>query len=128
MEIEELKKLVESLGNVQVSDEEFEQAAEAVKAVTTVTDDDRLQLYGLFKQVTVGNINTTKPWAFEFVAAAKWNAWKSYENWSKEKAKLGYLFVVKKLSGNEMPSNNNNNSISPNGMGKGASQPSTLEG
>ena len=70
--IDELEKLIADMNSREVSDEEFNQAAESVKAVPTVSDDDKLQMYGLFKQVTVGKINTSRPWAIEFVACAKW--------------------------------------------------------
>ena len=72
IEIEELKQTVDSLGDLIVTDEEFNEAAEMVKAVTNVTDDDRLQMYGLFKQVTIGKINTARPWGIDFVGCAKW--------------------------------------------------------
>lgn len=72
MDIEELKKTVDDLGNLLVTDEEFNEAAEMVKAVTNLADNDRLQLYGLYKQSTVGDVNTSRPWAVEFVACAKW--------------------------------------------------------
>lgn len=32
----------------------------------------KLQLYGLYKQATVGDCNTPKPAIYEFVAKAKW--------------------------------------------------------
>ena len=72
IDIEELKATVASLGDLDVTDEEFNEAADMVKAVTNVTDDDRLQMYGLYKQVTVGKIDTSRPWAIEMVACAKW--------------------------------------------------------
>mgnify|MGYP003386612510 CR=1 FL=1 len=72
MDIAELKTTVDALGNLLVTDEEFNEAADLVKAVTNLSDNDRLQLYGLFKQSTVGDTNTSRPWAVEFVACAKW--------------------------------------------------------
>lgn len=41
--------------------QKFEQATEAVKALTKrPTDEEFLELYALFKQATVGNINTSE--------------------------------------------------------------------
>ncbi len=71
MDIGELKEMVDKLA-VIIPDEEFDEAADMVKAVTSVTDDNRLQLYGLFKQVTVGNVNVKRPWGIDFVGCAKW--------------------------------------------------------
>ena len=70
IEISELEKEVEAMG--EVTDAEFEESSDSMKAVTDCTDDQRLQMYGLYKQVTVGNINTTRPWAIDFVGCAKW--------------------------------------------------------
>lgn len=39
------------------------------------SDADRLALYGLYKQVTVGDNNTAKPGIFDLKAKAKWSAW-----------------------------------------------------
>lgn len=41
-------------------DEDFEIAAEAVKALPdNIANEDKLKLYGLFKQATVGDVNTS---------------------------------------------------------------------
>eukprot|EP01006_Ploeotia_vitrea_P016776 TRINITY_DN47653_c0_g1_i2.p1 TRINITY_DN47653_c0_g1~~TRINITY_DN47653_c0_g1_i2.p1 ORF type:complete len:129 (-),score=17.69 TRINITY_DN47653_c0_g1_i2:154-540(-) len=126
IDIEELKATVDSMGELIVTDEEFNEAAEMVKACTNVTDDDRLQMYGLYKTVTVGKVNTSRPWAIDMVGCAKWDAWKSYEEWDRNKAKLGYICVVRKLSGNPVqPGSNNNNS---EGFGKSTSTPTDMEG
>ncbi len=71
MDITELKEFVGKV-DLLVTDTEFEEAAEMVKAVSNVTDDNRLQLYGLYKQVTVGDVNTKRPWGIDFVGCAKW--------------------------------------------------------
>ena len=39
------------------------------------TNDDKLALYGWFKQATVGDINIAQPWAVQVEARAKWEAW-----------------------------------------------------
>ena len=40
-----------------VSKEEFDKAAEEVKAITKCTNDEQLELYGWFKQANVGDCN-----------------------------------------------------------------------
>ncbi len=73
MDIEELKKIINGpLGDLVITDEEFDEAAKLVQAINNVTDDNRLQLYGLYKQVTVGDVNTARPWGIDFVGCAKW--------------------------------------------------------
>lgn len=39
------------------------------------SDDNKLKLYGLYKQATVGDINIAQPWAIQIEARAKWGAW-----------------------------------------------------
>ena len=41
-----------------VSKEEFDKAAEEVKAYAQCTNEEQLELYGWFKQANVGDINT----------------------------------------------------------------------
>ncbi|XP_003489700.1 acyl-CoA-binding protein homolog [Bombus vosnesenskii] len=79
-------------------DQKFEQATEAVKALTKrPTDEEFLELYALFKQATVGNINTTRPGMLDLKGKAKWDAWKSKEGMSQNDAKEGYIKFVDKL-------------------------------
>eukprot|EP00891_Asterochloris_glomerata_P006801 jgi/Astpho2/6801/Aster-07246 len=47
-------------------DAEFSKAAEdAKKLPENVSNDDKLILYGLYKQATVGDVNTNKPGMFD---------------------------------------------------------------
>lgn len=41
-----------------VSKEEFDKAAEEVKAYAQCTNEEQLELYGWFKQANVGDVNT----------------------------------------------------------------------
>lgn len=100
-DIEELRKLVNGpVGNLVITEEEFNEAADLVKAIVTVTDENRLQLYGLYKQATIGEVNTKRPWGIDFVGCAKWDAWKSYSGFTQNQAKLAYVTVVRTLCGN----------------------------
>lgn len=56
------------------------------------------QLYGLYKQATVGDNTTPAPGVFELKAKAKWNAWKKLEGISQEDAEKQYIEFVEKLS------------------------------
>ncbi|XP_059637850.1 acyl-CoA-binding domain-containing protein 2-like [Cornus florida] len=78
--------------------EEFEQHAEKAKTLPPTTKDaDKLVLYGLFKQATVGAVNTNRPGIFSLKERAKWDAWKALEGKSKEEAMADYITKVKQL-------------------------------
>lgn len=59
-----------------LKEEKFNLKAEEVKKLTQrPTNEELLSLYALYKQATVGDNNTSKPWAVQLEASAKWNAW-----------------------------------------------------
>ena len=59
-----------------------------------------LQLYGLYKQSTEGDVNAEAPAnAFDFVARAKFNAWEELKGKPKETAMQEYADLVAKLKG-----------------------------
>ncbi|KAK6531792.1 hypothetical protein TWF694_002958 [Orbilia ellipsospora] len=77
----------------------FETAAARAKAFTKKpTDDELLDLYGLFKQATVGDVNTTRPGMMAFEAKYKWDAWKKNEGTSQEEAEAQYIKLVEDLA------------------------------
>ncbi|KAK1124645.1 Acyl-CoA-binding protein like protein [Melipona quadrifasciata] len=79
-------------------DQKFEQAAEAVKTLTKrPTDDEFLELYALFKQASMGNINTSRPGMLDLKGKAKWDAWKSKDGMSQNDAKEAYVKFVDTL-------------------------------
>ncbi|XP_031097301.1 acyl-CoA-binding protein [Ipomoea triloba] len=78
--------------------EEFEEYAEKAKQLPENTsNDDKLILYGLFKQATVGNVNTSRPGMFNMRDRAKWDAWKAIEGKTQEEAMNDYITKVKQL-------------------------------
>ncbi|KAJ3688441.1 hypothetical protein LUZ61_017605 [Rhynchospora tenuis] len=78
--------------------EDFEKHAELVKTLTKKpSDQDLLILYGLYKQATVGPVNTDRPAFYSMKERAKWDSWKSYEAKSKEEAMGDYITKVKQL-------------------------------
>ena len=57
-----------------------------------------LQLYSLYKQSTVGDVNTDPPTnPFDFVNKAKYEAWAALKGKSKELAMEDYIALVEKL-------------------------------
>lgn len=76
----------------------FDEAVENVKKLKTEpTDDEKLQLYGLYKQATVGNVNTDRPGFFNYVARAKWDAWNSQKDVGNDEVKNRYVILVNGL-------------------------------
>lgn len=79
---------------------DFDKAAEAVKNLASKPSDaDLLELYGLFKQASVGDVNTARPGMLDLKGKAKWDAWKSREGMSSDDAKAAYVEKVKALGG-----------------------------
>lgn len=79
-------------------EETFEQAKADIQKLSERPDNNMLlQVYALNKQATIGDVNIDQPAAFDFVAMAKYNAWKSKTGMSKEDAMQQYIDLVKKL-------------------------------
>ena len=68
--------------------ENFLKATVMVKGLNKKPDNDTLlELYSLYKQATIGNINTAQPWTIQLEASAKWNVHGNQKNIS-QKIKL----------------------------------------
>ena len=66
------------------------------KNIRNVTSDDKLEFYALYKQFTIGNINTKKPTGiFNIKEKKKWDAWNKIKNLSKKEAKNKYIIKAK---------------------------------
>ncbi|OXU17937.1 hypothetical protein TSAR_016557 [Trichomalopsis sarcophagae] len=79
-------------------EQRFEDAAELVKTLTKrPTDLELLELYALFKQATVGDVNTGRPGMFDLKGKAKWDMWNNKKGTSKEEAMEAYIKLVDKL-------------------------------
>jgi len=79
-------------------DEKFKKAAEEVKNLSNVSDENLLYLYGLYKQVTCGDCNISRPGFFDPKGQAKYDAWFSRKGLEKEKAQKKYISKVDSLS------------------------------
>lgn len=77
--------------------EDFEKAAEEIKAVNVAEQNDMLELYGLFKQANMGDNTTDKPGMLDFKGKAKWEAWTKQKGVSQEDAMKQYIELVEKL-------------------------------
>lgn len=81
--------------------EQFEQAAaESKNLPEKPSNDTLLQLYSLYKQGSIGDINMDPPVnAFDFVARAKYEAWTALKGKSTSEAMKEYVELVRKLKG-----------------------------
>ncbi|MGQ0737771.1 MAG: acyl-CoA-binding protein [Bacteroidota bacterium] len=81
--------------------EQFEQAAVDSKSLTEKPSNDvLLQLYSLYKQGSIGDVNTEPPSnPFDFVNKAKYEAWTELKGKSQQDAMQEYIALVNKLKG-----------------------------
>ena len=79
---------------------DFEKAANAAKDLPERPDDaTMLKLYALYKQGSVGDVQGEKPGFFDFVGAAKYEAWEKLKGTGQEDAREQYIDLVRKLGG-----------------------------
>ncbi len=81
----------------------LEEAVLLTKKFTSKPNNEALlQLYSWYKQATEGDVSEERPGGFDFVAAAKYNAWLSKKGNSKEVAEQEYVKLVNKLAETNM--------------------------
>ncbi|KAK4046750.1 acyl-CoA-binding protein (ACBP)/diazepam binding inhibitor (DBI)/endozepine (EP) [Microbotryomycetes sp. JL201] len=87
------------------SSSQFDKAVEIMQVVVRPCDtgslpkdgpikpsqNDQLTFYGLYKQATIGDVNTSRPGMMDFTGKAKWDAWKKNEGLSSDEAKSKYV-------------------------------------
>ena len=75
----------------------FNKQSDEIKKVNSITNDNMLYLYKYYKQVTVGNINIKQPGFFDFKNKAKYEAWSSVKDVSKNLAMRKYILKTLEL-------------------------------
>ena len=77
----------------------FDQAtAESQNLSERPSNETLLQLYGLYKQATEGDVNVDPPSnPFDFVSRAKYEAWSNLKGQSRETAMKEYVMLINKL-------------------------------
>ncbi|XP_073501821.1 acyl-CoA-binding protein [Phyllobates terribilis] len=58
-----------------------------------------LELYALYKQATVGDVNTERPGFMDFKGKAKWDSWYGKKGTSQDDARAHYIKLVDELKG-----------------------------
>jgi acyl-CoA-binding protein len=61
------------------------------------SNEELLQLYGLFKQATEGDVTGSRPGMLDLKGRAKYDAWARRKGTSKEEAMKAYVALVAKL-------------------------------
>merc|ERR1712098_250031 len=80
-------------------EEDFLQAVDDVsnKINKTMSNDELKEVYALYKQATVGDINTTRPGMLDLKGKAKWDAWNTKKGMAQDEAKQKYIELAKQL-------------------------------
>jgi len=79
-------------------EQEFTSSAENVKNLTKrPSNEELLNLYGLYKQSTVGDNNTSRPGLLDIKGKAKWDNWSSLKGISKSDAMNKYVTLANSL-------------------------------
>ncbi|CDF35145.1 acyl-CoA-binding protein [Chondrus crispus] len=78
----------------------FSDAAERVKQLPEASNDDKLELYSLFKQSNVGDCATDRPGGlFNMSEKAKWDAYNGKKGMAQDDAMKAYIEKVDSLCG-----------------------------
>jgi acyl-CoA-binding protein len=75
----------------------FAQAQDDVNGLAERPDNTMLKLYALYKQATQGDATGERPGGFDFVRAAKFDAWSEIKGSSAEDAMQQYVDLVASL-------------------------------
>jgi diazepam-binding inhibitor (GABA receptor modulator, acyl-CoA-binding protein) len=79
-------------------EEQFLSAQQRVNNLSRRPSDlQLLEIYGLYKQASLGDVTGNRPGGFDFKGRAKWEAWKQRQGLSPEEAMKRYVEVVERL-------------------------------
>ncbi|KAL0949861.1 hypothetical protein HGRIS_009894 [Hohenbuehelia grisea] len=86
----------------ELIDAQFDRAVEIVQALPKTgpiqTDyEEKLTMYSLYKQATVGNVKGARPAMWDMLARAKWDAWAKHKDLEPYQAKWLYVDALLKV-------------------------------
>ncbi len=77
---------------------QFAAAAQSAQSLPKKPDNATLlQLYGLYKQATAGDVSGKRPGMTDFRGRAKYDAWAALQGTPKDKAMQSYIDLVARL-------------------------------
>lgn len=80
--------------------DDFAKAQERVKTLKTAPSNDTLlELYSLYKQGTVGDVEGKRPGMLDLKGRAKYDAWAGRKGLTKDAAMQQYIALVNRLVG-----------------------------
>ncbi len=79
--------------------EAFEAACRTARALPDVDPDALLELYGLYKQAVVGDVDGRRPGILDLRAQAKYDAWAACRGMSADEAMTRYVQRIQGLRG-----------------------------
>lgn len=78
--------------------DDFTNAQARVKTLSKTPDNDALlELYALYKQATVGDVEGKRPGMMDFKGRAKFDAWAGKKGRAKDSAMQAYVDLVEEL-------------------------------
>ena len=79
--------------------DDFASAQTRVKTLkTTPGPEELLELYALYKQATVGDVQGARPGMLDFKGRAKFDAWASRKSMAADAAMTAYVALVNRLA------------------------------
>lgn len=86
----------------ELIDAQFDRAVEIVQSLPKTgpiqTDyEEKLQMYSLYKQATVGNVKSPRPGIWDMLGRAKWDAWAKHKDLESYEAKWLYVEALLKV-------------------------------
>ena len=81
------------------SEQTFEEARAASQNLPNKPNNATLlRLYSLYKQGSTGDVTGERPGGFDFVGAAKYDAWEALKGKSRSEAQAEYVALVEQLA------------------------------
>ncbi|MFT6909766.1 MAG: diazepam-binding inhibitor (GABA receptor modulating acyl-CoA-binding protein) [Oleiphilaceae bacterium] len=85
------------MSDLQQQFEETVNFVQNAEGEVQLSNEQKLQMYALYKQATEGDVTGKKPGMMDFVARAKYSAWEELKGQSKEKAMKKYINEIEAL-------------------------------
>ena len=77
--------------------QQFADAVANAKSLPSQSNENLLELYGLYKQATEGDVQGERPGGFDLRGAAKYDAWKKRQGMTTDEAMQAYVDLVARL-------------------------------